>query len=166
MGPGRAADGAVGFAGEAGAAFQGCQGGSETSGAEVDADVELVLHGLVDELFGAVQELQGFLALALVGLALGHHAEKRGALEVASKSLEVAGQVFRYAITTGRARRDPSRDLRGALQSREVRHYKALKESELPEFLEKLLAITPIVQVVVSQNDVERMVCRQGLKGL
>lgn len=64
--------------------------------------------------------------------------EKRGALEVASKSLEVAGQVFRYAITTGRASRDPSRDLRGALQSREVRHYKALKESELPEFLEKL----------------------------
>ena len=64
--------------------------------------------------------------------------ERRGALEVASKSLEVAGQVFRYAITTGRASRDPSRDLRGALQTREVRHYSALKESELPEFLRKL----------------------------
>ena len=63
--------------------------------------------------------------------------EHRGALEVASKSLEVAGQVFRYAITAGRASRDPSRDLRGALQTREVRHYNALKVSELPEFLRK-----------------------------
>jgi integrase len=64
--------------------------------------------------------------------------ERRGALEVASKSLEVSGQVFRYAIATGRAHRDPSRDLRGALKSREVRHYSALAESELPQFLSKL----------------------------
>jgi integrase len=64
--------------------------------------------------------------------------EKRGALELASKTLIISGQVFRYAIATGRANRDPSRDLRGALQTREVKHYNALKESELPEFLEKL----------------------------
>jgi integrase len=64
--------------------------------------------------------------------------EKRGAFELASKSLIVAGQVFRYAVTTGRARRDPSRDLRGALRSHEVRHYAALSASDLPEFLGKL----------------------------
>ncbi len=64
--------------------------------------------------------------------------EKRGALELASKTLIISGQVFRYAIVSGRAKRDPSRDLRGALETREARHYNALKESELPEFLAKL----------------------------
>src|ERR1019366_1398045 len=56
--------------------------------------------------------------------------ERRGALELASKTLIIGGQVFRYAVATGRAKRDPSRDLRGALETREVRHYNALKESE------------------------------------
>lgn len=65
--------------------------------------------------------------------------EKRGALELASKTLIISGQVFRYAVISGRAKRDPSRDLRGALETREVRHYNALKESELPEFLGKLV---------------------------
>ena len=41
--------------------------------------------------------------------------EKRGALETAHRALGNCGQVFRYAIATGRAERDPSGDLRGAL---------------------------------------------------
>jgi len=64
--------------------------------------------------------------------------ERRGALELASKALIIAGQVFRYAIATGRAKADVSRDLRGALKTREVNHYAKLSESELPEFLKKL----------------------------
>jgi integrase len=64
--------------------------------------------------------------------------ERRGALEIASKTLVTAGQVFRYAVSTGRAKSDPTRDLRGALKTRETRHYSALKRSELPDFLEKL----------------------------
>jgi integrase len=66
--------------------------------------------------------------------------EKRGALEIAKKTRVVAGQVFRYAIATGRAKSDPSRDLRGALKTRETRHYSALTRKELPEFLGKLAA--------------------------
>lgn len=64
--------------------------------------------------------------------------ESRGALEVASKSLIVAGQVFRFAVATGRAKSDPTRDLRGALKPREVNHYPSLEEGELPEFLGRL----------------------------
>jgi integrase len=41
--------------------------------------------------------------------------EKRGALETAHRALQNCGQVFRYAVATGRAERDPSGDLRGAL---------------------------------------------------
>lgn len=41
--------------------------------------------------------------------------EKRGVLETAHRALTNCGQVFRYAVVTGRAARDPSSDLRGAL---------------------------------------------------
>lgn len=41
--------------------------------------------------------------------------EKRGVLETAHRALTNCGQVFRYAVATGRAERDPSGDLRGAL---------------------------------------------------
>lgn len=41
--------------------------------------------------------------------------EKRGVLETAHRALTNCGQVFRYAVVTGRAERDPSGDLRGAL---------------------------------------------------
>jgi len=41
--------------------------------------------------------------------------ESRNAFETAHRILQICGQVFRYAIATGRAERDLSADLRGAL---------------------------------------------------
>ncbi|MFH1217817.1 MAG: tyrosine-type recombinase/integrase [Pseudomonadota bacterium] len=41
--------------------------------------------------------------------------EERGTLETARRVNQICGQVFRYAIATGRAERNPSADLRGAL---------------------------------------------------
>ena len=41
--------------------------------------------------------------------------ESRGAIETAHRTLQNCGQVFRYAIATGRAERDPAADLRDAL---------------------------------------------------
>lgn len=41
--------------------------------------------------------------------------ESRGAVETAHRTLQNCSQVFRYAIATGRAERDPAADLRGAL---------------------------------------------------
>jgi integrase len=43
--------------------------------------------------------------------------ETRDALDVAKRLRETAGQIFRYAIQTGRAKRDPSADLKGALKA-------------------------------------------------
>ena len=54
--------------------------------------------------------------------------EKRGALETAHRVLGNCGQVFRYAIATGRAERDPSGDLRGALPPAKVKHLAAVTE--------------------------------------
>ncbi len=43
--------------------------------------------------------------------------EQRGVIETARRLRQTSGQVFRYAIATGRAKHDPSADLRGALRS-------------------------------------------------
>jgi integrase len=52
--------------------------------------------------------------------------EARGALETAHRIKQICGQVFRYAIATGRASRDPSADLRGALPPVKETHHAAL----------------------------------------
>lgn len=48
-------------------------------------------------------------------LAVLRRIEARGAHTTAHRTKQRCGQVFRYAIATGRAKRDPSADLRGAL---------------------------------------------------
>jgi integrase len=58
-----------------------------------------------------------------------HRIEQRGALETAHRALGNCGQVFRYAVATGRAERDPSGDLRGALPPvKGKKHFAAVTE--------------------------------------
>lgn len=54
--------------------------------------------------------------------------ESRGALETAHRTLQICGQVFRYAVATGRAERDPSADLKGALPPAKTKHHASLTE--------------------------------------
>ena len=54
--------------------------------------------------------------------------EDRGALEQAHRVRTIAGQVFRYAVATGRAERDVSADLRGALPQPPERHHAAITD--------------------------------------
>ena len=62
--------------------------------------------------------------------------EKRGVIETARRLRQICGQVFRYAIASGRAKHDPSVDLRGALKScgRSLGH-RAMPLDEVPAFL-------------------------------
>lgn len=55
-------------------------------------------------------------------LAALRRIEAKGALETAHRVKQVCGQVFRYAIATGRAERDPSGDLRGAIPPASGKH--------------------------------------------
>ncbi|OPY78420.1 MAG: putative prophage CPS-53 integrase [Syntrophus sp. PtaU1.Bin005] len=52
--------------------------------------------------------------------------ESRGALESAHRVRTIAGQVFRYAVATGRAERDPAADLKGALPPKKAKHHAAI----------------------------------------
>lgn len=54
--------------------------------------------------------------------------EARGKLETAHRAHQNCGQVFRYAVSIGRAPRDPSRDLRGALARWKPKHYASITE--------------------------------------
>lgn len=54
--------------------------------------------------------------------------ESRGALESAHRIRTIAGQVFRYAVATGRAERDPSADLKGALPQPGEKHHAAITD--------------------------------------
>ncbi len=54
--------------------------------------------------------------------------ESRGALETAHRALANCGQVFRYAIATGRAQRDTAADLRGALPPTREKHHASITD--------------------------------------
>jgi integrase len=73
-------------------------------------------------------------------LAMLRVVEDKGALETATRAMQMCGQIFMYAIATGRAERNPVPDLRGALKAPVVKHRSYLKENELPEYLAKLEA--------------------------
>ena len=63
-------------------------------------------------------------------LAVLRKIEARGALETAHRALGDCGQVFRYAIATGRAERDIASDLRGALKPKQTKHFPAVTEPQ------------------------------------
>lgn len=63
-------------------------------------------------------------------LATLRRIESRGALETAHRAHQNCGQVFRYAVATGRAERDPSGDLRGALPPVRQTHHASITEPQ------------------------------------
>ncbi|MCG8392155.1 MAG: integrase arm-type DNA-binding domain-containing protein [Pseudomonadales bacterium] len=85
-------------------------------------------------------------------LAALRRIEARGANDIAHRAKQTAGQVFRYAVATGRAERDPSADLKGALVPRNKKHHAAITD---PAAVGRLMvaidgfAGTPIVKTAL-----------------
>jgi integrase len=75
--------------------------------------------------FGArrIGEIEAIELLAVIRLV-----EERGALDVAHRVLTTAGQVWRYAVATARAKRDVTPDIRGALKPHRGKHFAAITE--------------------------------------
>lgn len=89
------------------------------------------------------KELFPFIANRPIGditapdlLACLRRVESRGAIETAHRVKQVAGQVFRYAVATGKADRDPSADLKDALATPIKSHFAAVTD---PKEVGKLL---------------------------
>jgi integrase len=61
-------------------------------------------------------------------LTMLRRTESRGALDTAHRVHQNCGQIFRYAVATGRTDRDPCGDLRGALPPAKREHFASLTE--------------------------------------
>jgi hypothetical protein len=89
---------------------------------------DLVMHRLERDMFpflgkrpiGEITPMELPIALRRI--------ERRGALDVTRRVLQKCGQIFRYAVVTGRATRDPTMDLRDALKPVSKEHYASVKD--------------------------------------
>ena len=85
-------------------------------------------------------------------LAVLRRIESKGIQETAHRTQQNCGQIFRYAVATGRAERDPSGDLRGALTP--VKHNRMATITEPKKIAELLRAIdgyegTPVAKTAL-----------------
>jgi len=97
-----------------------------------------ILHRLEMDIFPQIGKLPIADIKPIQVLGALRQIEKRGAHEMAKRSLQYCGQIFRYAVITERAPRDATTDLKGALKPFKHGHYNALDADDLPEFLGKL----------------------------
>lgn len=62
--------------------------------------------------------------------------ESRKAIETAHRAHQNCGQIFRYAVATGRSERDPSNDLKGAISPAKKKHHASIiKPTAIGELL-------------------------------
>lgn len=61
-------------------------------------------------------------------LAVLRRIEARGALDSAHRTRSICGLIFRYAVSIGKAQRDPSRDLEGAIPPHKGKHLAAITD--------------------------------------
>src|SRR5271157_5816897 len=66
--------------------------------------------------------------------------EQRGARDIAKRALETTGQVFRYAIAHGHAKRNPASEIRPSdvLKASRKRNYARIDAKELPHLLRRI----------------------------
>lgn len=64
--------------------------------------------------------------------------EQRGSLDIAGRTRQICGQVFRYGIQTGRCQWNAAENLRGALKTKKTEHFRTIDAKELPMFIKAL----------------------------
>jgi integrase len=89
--------------------------------------------------------------------------EQRGHIESASRLRSSCGQVFRYAVATGRAERDVSADLRGALKCPKRMHLAALTDpKDVADLLRAIDSLTGTMEVQCSMRMLPLVFVRPG----
>ena len=64
--------------------------------------------------------------------------ENRGSYDLAHRVLGVCGQVFRYAVSCGMCKSDPTRDLKGALTPHVKKNQNAVSQEEFPLLMKSI----------------------------
>jgi len=103
-----------------------------------DSHAQNILHRLKTDVFPKFGSRPVREVTTMELLAMLKSIEARGAIDIAHRARSYCGQIFRYAIATGRAERDLAADLRGALRSVNPKSHARLEEKELPTFFRML----------------------------
>jgi integrase len=115
--------------------------------------VEQTLRRLQADVFPAIgmRPVADIEAPELVAMAKA--IESRGAADVAKRALQTCGQIFRYAIAHGKARRNPVADVKPGeiLKARIATNYARVGAGELPQLLRKIEAYkgTPTTRLAI-----------------
>jgi integrase len=108
--------------------------------ARSDSHTVYVWRRLEADVFPAIgtRPIAEIEALELV--AMMKTIEKRGALDIAKRSLQTCSQIFRYAIAHGVTKRNPAVEIRPSdvLASRKKQNYARVEGKELPQLLRKI----------------------------
>jgi integrase len=108
--------------------------------ARSDSHTVYVWRRLEADVFPAIgtRPIAEIEALELV--AMMKTIEKRGALDIAKRSLQTCSQIFRYAIAHGVTKRNPAVEIRPSdvLASRKKQNYARVEGKELPHLLRKI----------------------------
>ena len=64
--------------------------------------------------------------------------EQRGSLDIASRTRQICGQIFRYGIQTGRCEWNAAENLKGALKTKKTEHFRTIDSKQIPSFLKAL----------------------------
>lgn len=102
----------------------------QARGKWAEARAKKVMQGLENDLipFIGTAPIDSITAPEL--LAVLRRKEAIGAVYSAHRLHQIADQIFRYAVATGRTDRNPAPDLRGALQTTKVNHRAALTDPD------------------------------------
>jgi len=76
--------------------------------------------------------------------------QKRGAHDIAKRSLQRCSSVFSFAIQSGIAETNPARELIGSIKSPKVKHQPSLKREELPECLKRIGSYDGMLQTKIA----------------
>lgn len=96
-------------------------------------------------------------------LAVLRKIEARGAVDTSHRAKQIASQIFRYAVSTGRAERDPSADLKGALTTNKHKHLAAVTTPlEAGRLYSNILRYQGTPTVVAALKLSALFFCRQG----
>ena len=64
--------------------------------------------------------------------------EKRGSLDIAGRTRQICGQIFRYGIQTGKCEWNAAENLKGALKTKKTEHFRTIDIKQAPDFLKAL----------------------------
>jgi len=76
--------------------------------------------------------------------------QKRGAFDIAKRSLQRCSSIYSYAVQSGIADNNPARDLIGSIKAPKVRHQPSLKRGELSECLKRIDGYDGMLQTKIA----------------